>query len=215
MSGFQTHMLIGAVGGMACYHLGGDVWLGHIGVPAWANQVWLVAMTSAVLATLPDIDEPGSFIARRVVAVCSAVGLVLGGWLGLLTAATWMVPGAVVGIIGGHLLGKLGVRGVRMAAGGHRRLTHSLVLAAALAAISVTLWRAGTLHAALVPGALAWAIGIHLIGDVVTVAGVPVLYPLSSYRVRVLPTVLARVGEGIIAGVALILGAWLVRHSGF
>ena len=160
MSGFQTHMLIGGVAGLALGRalelfgispaLGLDTMivqhLGRSGA-SWASLVStglpLIAL-SALLATVPDIDKSGSYIARRAEAVVtlSGAGLAFVGAIAAkLQPALWLIAltlGAIVGALAGHLLLRL----IRRAAGGHRRFTHSFVLAGALALIAGGLWLA-------------------------------------------------------------------------
>jgi membrane-bound metal-dependent hydrolase YbcI (DUF457 family) len=123
----------------------------------------------------------------------------------------WLpVVGALLGAGVGSLVGYGLLRLIRTAAGGHRRFTHSLVLAAALALLAGGLFVTVPGAIWVVPVALAWGIALHVIGDVVTPAGVPLAYPLSSATVRVLPEPLCRMGEPIIGLAALALGMWLL-----
>ena len=228
MSSFQTHMLIGGVAGLALGRalelfglspaLGLDTMimqhLGRSGA-SWASLVStglpLIAL-SALLATVPDIDEPDSYIARRAEAVVtlSGAGLAFVGAIAAkLQPALWLIAltlGTIVGALAGHLLLRL----IRRAAGGHRRFTHSLVLAGALALIAGGLWLAHLGAWALIPGALAWGIVIHNLGDVVTISGVPLLYPLSRQSFRLLPEPISRFGEPIAALAASVAGLLLL-----
>lgn len=228
MSGFQTHMLIGGVAGLALGRaldlvgispaLGLDTmliqYLGRSGA-SWASLLStglpLVAL-SALLATVPDIDEPGSYIARRAEAVVTLTGAGL-AFLGAIAAklqpALWLIAltlGTIVGALAGHLL----LRAIRRAAGGHRRLTHSPLLALVFALIGGALWLGHLGAWALIPAALAWGILVHDIGDLVTPAGLPLLYPFSSKSFRVLPEPICRFGEPIVALAASIAGLMLV-----
>jgi membrane-bound metal-dependent hydrolase YbcI (DUF457 family) len=168
---------------------------------------------SALLATLPDIDEPGSFIGRRVRIATSLAGAGAAGWLAFALALPigLAVLLLAVGIIGGGAAGYGLVLAIRRAAGGHRRLTHSLVLAGALAALAGALWLGGLRTEAIVPAALAWGIVVHNLGDVVTPAGVPLLYPFSRRDVRVLPRPVSRYGETLAATVAVGIAVLLLR----
>jgi hypothetical protein len=56
----------------------------------------------------------------------------------------------------------------------------------------------------------AWGQWLHLLGDLVTPSGVPLLYPLSDRAVRLLPRSLATIGEPLIACAALLCGAFLL-----
>src|SRR3954464_4169859 len=79
MSSYATHMLIGGVAGLALTHIlpAGSL----LGVPAQWAEIALVA-GSALLSSWPDIDEPGSWIGRRVQATVALVCLPIGGLVG-------------------------------------------------------------------------------------------------------------------------------------
>lgn len=228
MSGFQTHMLIGGVAGLALGRaldlfgiaptLGLDMamtqQLGRSGT-GWVSLVStglpLIAL-SALLATVPDIDEPGSFIARRAHAVVTLTGVGLAAFTAYaanLPPTAWMIAaviGAMLGAIAGHAL----LQFIRRAAGGHRRFTHSLVLAGALVLAAGGLWLAHLGPWAFIPGALAWGVVIHNLGDVVTISGVPLLYPFSRQSFRILPESVSRFGEPIAALAASVVGLLLL-----
>ena len=220
MSGFQTHMLIGGVAGLALFRalplFGGGAALGIS--PIITQQAGGVAlalpliMLSALVATVPDIDEPGSFIARRVHTVVTLAGMGLAAFVAYaaqfapLLWALAGVAGAVLGSLAGYVLLRL----IRRGAGGHRRLTHSLVLAGGLALAACGLWLAHFGAWAIIPGALAWGIIMHDLGDVVTVAGVPLLYPLSRQSFRILPEPISRFGEPLAALAASVVGLMLL-----
>jgi len=228
MSGFQTHMLIGGVAGLALGRaldlvgsspaLGLDTTIAqHLGGfgAAWAALVGTglpLVILSALLATIPDIDEPGSFIARRAHTVITLTGAGLAGFAAYaaqLTPSLWVVAmliGTLIGAMAGYALLRL----IRRAAGGHRRFTHSLVLAGGLALAAGGLWLAHLSAWALIPGALAWGIVTHNLGDVVTVSGVPLLYPLSRQSFRILPAPVSRFGELIAALAASVVGLLLI-----
>lgn len=221
-------MLIGAVGG-----LGLTTWLeqthalplptgvfqlGSPSVPLGLTGVGIV-LGSAVGSLWCDIDEPGSWISRRVKSAVALVTAPISGVMGYALAVQGRLPlrpevAAVLGILVGALLhgpflGWLLLRLIRIGAGGHRRLTHSLVVGGLLAVLAWVLWRGGQPIWALVPAALAWFQVLHLAGDVVTVAGVPLLYPFSA-RDFGLPRPLSSVGEALITIVALGVGSWLL-----
>jgi len=228
MSGFHTHMLIGGVAGLALFRalplfgdgaaLGFDTTITqHLGRFGAAGAVLigtglpLVAL-STLLATIPDIDEPGSFIARRARTVITLTGLGVAGFTASadhLTPVLWMLA-VMIGTIIGGMAGYVLLRLIRRAAGGHRRFTHSLVLAAGLALAACGLWLAHFGAWAIIPGALAWGIIMHDLGDVVTVAGVPLLYPFSRQSFRILPQPISRFGEPLAALAALVLGLMLM-----
>jgi membrane-bound metal-dependent hydrolase YbcI (DUF457 family) len=223
MSGFQTHALVGAVGGLGLVTV---VEATHpallptqvfgipalLGVPGGAAGAALI-IASAFLALVPDIDEPHSFVAQRVREVLLLVGLALGLALGVLAHGPAWLPlagGAVGGVLG--LLAGWGLlRGIRAAAGGHRRFTHSFVLAGGLALLAAGLWRTGAGLVWLVPAAVAWGIVLHDLADLTTPAGVPLFHPLSGFTVRLLPEPLCRYGEPLTVLVALVVGGLLLR----
>lgn len=223
MSGYATHLLIGAVGGLALTRLLPD---GAPDLPLPPDaQDSLIVLTSAVAASWPDIDEPGSFVGQRVRwSVTILTGLLL-ALVGVALAPSLPLPPdrlaeavPLIGIAGGvalgmglvgPLLGTLVLRLVRLVAGGHRRLTHSLVLSLPLALLAALLWSIQPIWA-LVVGLLAWGQWLHLVGDLVTPAGVPLLYPLSDRAVCLLPRPLAVLGEPLITLAALLCGALLL-----
>lgn len=221
MSGFQTHAFVGAVGGLSLVRLVEatrpellperiGVLAPIVGVPGGAGGA-AVIVASAFLALVPDIDEPHSFVAQRVREVLTLAGVALGVALSTLAAGPgWLPPaaGAVGGAVG--LLAGWGLlKGIRAAAGGHRRLTHSFVLAGLLALLAWGLASSGLGLVWLVPAAFAWGIVTHCAADVVTPAGVPLLFPLSSASIRVLPAPLCRYGEALITLAAGLVG-WLL-----
>lgn len=215
MSGFGTHMLIGGVAGLALLRFAPGA------VPPAAHQLvggdLAVIALSAMLATWPDIDEPGSWISQQVAAVCSLLGVGLGLWVGFsrpprqlpLSWTAWFVAVLLVGMFAGALIGLLIPQVIRRAAGGHRQLTHSVLVGAILVLAGALLLWLGFASLVIVPTALAWGLAWHVVGDLVTPAGVPLLVPFSDQRVRVLPRPLARFGEPIIALLALV-AAWLL-----
>lgn len=221
MSGFHTHAVVGAVGGLSLVTLVEatrpdllperiGLVAPIIGVPGGAGGAAVIA-ASAVLALVPDIDEPQSFVAQRVREVLTLAGVALGVAVGVLAGGPVWLPlaasavGGVVGLVAGWGL----LKGIRAAAGGHRRFTHSLVLAGLLAALAWALAAAGLGLVWLVPAAFAWGIVLHDIADVVTPAGLPLFWPFSSYTVRVLPKPLCNYGEALIVLTAGVVG-WVL-----
>lgn len=229
MSSYVTHFICGATGGLALTHLieptSTCVDIGALCAPEAPIQHSLLVLASGFAALLPDIDEPHSWVGQRVrwtTTIVVGMLLALLGWAltGLVAPETEVaaLPLRVVAAVAGVALG-MGILGpiagsmlletIRAAAGGHRRLTHSLVVSLPLALVALILWVLGLPLLALVPGILAWGQWLHLVGDVVTVSGVPLWFPLSEAKVRVLPESLARVGEPIVLTLALALGVWL------
>ena len=219
MSGFITHALIGAVGGLALAHVPGvSTLLGDFYGERELTPLVLAA-TSAVLATWPDIDEPGTWISHRAPHVLALMFLVLGALGGWMLARTTYFDtaspevlaliGAAIGLLLSPLLARLTLRAIEAASGGHRHLTHSLTLAIGMSVAGWLAWGSGNLWLAVMLGALVWGELLHLLGDVVTPAGVPLWYPFSSRRARI-PHPLALIGEPIMALAALGVGAYLL-----
>jgi membrane-bound metal-dependent hydrolase YbcI (DUF457 family) len=221
MSGFVTHALIGAVGGLALSHVLGSAAASSLEqVAGVSNLPGIVTMSvSAVLALWPDIDEGDSWIshrARTVIVIVTVILGALGGWLWgqsdsspPLPALALALAGAALGLLAGPLLGGPVLRLVHKASGGHRHLTHSLTLALVL---GVAAWLGWLLHSywlAIVPAALVWGELLHLIGDVVTPAGVPLWYPFSRHWAR-LPHPISVFGEPLVFAGALAVGAFLL-----
>jgi len=224
-------MMIGAVGGLALARLVGAQGLPFT-VPALGPNGPTIALAagSALLATLADIDELSSWIGRRVRWVFSILaGLLLGfaGWrVSNTDGAVWLarlahIPPplrsltiAGVGlVVGGAVVGPwLGydlLRGLQGMFGGHRRMTHSLITSVILAVLSILLWLAILPIPALVVAALLWGQLLHLVGDIPTPGGVPLLWPIRQQSLA-LPYTLAVWGEPALAGMALVAGTWLL-----
>src|SRR5689334_16590373 len=95
MSSFRTHMLIGAVGGLALarwvqysqmLQLPTGVWqLGTSYVPLGLTGVGLI-VGSALGCTWPDLDEPGSWPARRLKSAVALITAPLAGVVGYVLA---------------------------------------------------------------------------------------------------------------------------------
>jgi membrane-bound metal-dependent hydrolase YbcI (DUF457 family) len=221
MSGFQTHAFVGAIGGLSLVTLleatRPDLLperigflMPLVGVPGGAGGAVVIA-ASAFLALIPDIDEPNSFVSQRAREVMTVAGVALGVILGTLASGPVWLPLAAgtVGGVAGLLVARGLLKAIRSAAGGHRRFTHSFVLAALLAALAWALASFGLGLIWLVPAALAWGIVTHCAADVVTPSGVPLLFPLSNKSVRVLPNHLCNYGETLIFLGAGVVG-WLL-----
>jgi LexA-binding, inner membrane-associated putative hydrolase len=189
-------MLIGAAGGLFLARLIGDQAL-PFDVPASLGPIGhtlVFAICSALLATLADIDEPNSWIGRRVRFLLSVLAGLLLGWIGWLLGGTDVgaelarqahiatplrcFVGAGVGFMVGALLvgpwlGYEVLRGAQDMFGGHRRMTHSLITSAILAFTCIALWFAILPTPALIVAALLWGQLLHLVGDTISVGGVP------------------------------------------
>ena len=106
MSGFRTHLLVGAAGGVVLARFlalhptlagrDGTAAIPLAGHPGSLRGVLALAglvAGSAVLATWSDIDEPGSWIARRARAALTLLGAVLGTAAGWAVGARRLAPG--------------------------------------------------------------------------------------------------------------------------
>jgi membrane-bound metal-dependent hydrolase YbcI (DUF457 family) len=218
MSSFHTHMLIGAVGGLAAFkiaeHLAPSALSVQINIADSAYTIppsaigLTVVVVSAFLALWPDIDESGSWVSHQA----SHVTWLLGAMTGLIVAfaftqsAIWLVSGFVIGAVIGRIAGGLILQILRILSGGHRRMTHSLLVGAALVVAAGVMYAMGLGVLSLPPLALAWGQYLHLAGDVVTPGGVPLLYPFWGRDIRILPYSIARFGELIVGCAALLFG---------
>ncbi|MBA3871045.1 MAG: metal-dependent hydrolase [Anaerolineae bacterium] len=222
MSGYRTHMLIGAVGGLGAYRIAEFIdpsmvtFRLTIGNSAFVVPSLVVGLASAVvsmyMALWPDIDERGSYVSNRaprymwlwaaLLALCFAVSITQSIGLILLIVAV----GAIAGRIGVGLFLYI----LRIASGGHRHLTHSLVLAMVLFVASAVLFFGGAIPLALPAFALAWGQIMHLIGDVVTPGGVPLFYPISSRDIHLFPYYISRHGELLIGFLSFLAGIFFL-----
>jgi hypothetical protein len=190
---------------------------------------WVGPRSRAALVAA-ECHEPNSWIGHRVRWVFSILaGLLLSfaGWrVSTTDGGVWLaqlahispplrsLTGAGVGLlIGGVILGPwFGyelLRGLQDMFGGHRWMTHSLITSAILAVLSIVLWFAILPIPALVVAALLWGQLLHLVGDIPTPGGVPLLWPIRR-RPLALPYALAVWGEPMVAVVALAVGIWLL-----
>jgi len=177
-----THAATGLLVGVALNEMTGD------------TTVWLPA-AAALGGLLPDIDEPRSMIAHlpgkgRNVA-CEATGS--GAVAGLLNLVVNLVTGmleAVTVALAAFVKSMLG----------HRGATHSLALAlgttvATTLAVVVLSGVAEANTGFRIPLHVGPALGLgylsHLVTDGMTQSGVPLLWPLTKKRVRMLPKPLA------------------------
>lgn len=212
MSSWRGHMLIGATGGLALVRVLRVT--GHFPVlpdiPPLGVETAIIG-GSAFLALLPDIDEPNSWIGQRVQLMMTLAGIILALVLavGLELPLQWIAVYAAVGMVVGKLAGWLLLKAIRTAAGGHRRLTHSLPLTGVLLLGTVALWSLGYGAWSLIPLAVAWGQVLHVLGDLPTPAGVPLFYPFSKQDFG-LPQPLSSFGEGLAAISAIAVASILI-----
>ena len=210
MSSAKTHILIGGAGGIAAASYTAVL-------PAFSHPIHsltatvLITITSGILATWPDIDQPNSYISKRI----ESLSLLLGASTGIIPffltpklttqqALQYAVITALIGAVIAFSFTMLFLKHLRIFAGGHRYGTHSLVITSMLVLAGIII-QPHLPAATFVLLSIVWGQILHLIGDVVTPAGVPIFYPLSYRRVRVLPRSIAQHGEFIIAIAALIV----------
>jgi membrane-bound metal-dependent hydrolase YbcI (DUF457 family) len=208
-------MLIGAVGGLAAYkaveYLDPNVLNIHLGttytVPSTVTGLGII-LVSAYLALWPDIDEPGTHISHRAPSYMWLLGAIIGSLIAITIDKTsvfvWIAP--LAGAIIGYMLGGVLIKLLRFVSGGHRRLTHSLLVGSTLFTAGAVLYWTGAKALALPEFALAWGQALHLIGDVVTPGGVPLFYPIWWENIHFFPYRVSRFGEPIIAVVSLAVG---------
>jgi len=193
----RDHSLLGAAvalgGGEAAWRA-----LGHGPLPA--GQLAAAAGVTAAFALLPDIDEPNSTVSRRLGPASRAVSKVTNGLAGghrmathslLFVAAVWAAmtfagryAWADVITVGCSLALCLGM----LVPGRFAR--HGLLVGLVAPAVAAwAVWTATVAHlgAGGVSDPQRWAwlgwaaaagVGLHLIGDMLTVEGVPLLWPL-------------------------------------
>jgi membrane-bound metal-dependent hydrolase YbcI (DUF457 family) len=215
MSSGKTHLLIGAVAGLSLSTRVAP----ELGLPVHGA----VAAVSALLATWPDLDEPGSWLSRRLRTATIGLGAVVGlaasaSVFGtsfrplVLPRAELLCAGLVGGALVGWLVERVVLRLLIAVSGGHREGTHGLVAPLLLALAARSLVGTERERWAVVPILLIWGWALHLVGDVVTPQGWRPLAPFVQVSVR-LPHAVAVHGEklalaaSLLAGLA-VFGAW-------
>ena len=186
----RDHALLGASAALA----GGQTGWAALGHPALSvGQLAAASAVVAGFALLPDIDEPGSTVSRRFGpvsrAVSEATNKLAGGhraathsllFVGLVFGAMWLAakhPMADVVTVGLSVMLSIGM----LVPGRFAR--HGLIFGAvAPAAAAWAVWTA-TVHTehtwAWLPWAAAAGVALHLVGDMLTVEGVPLLWPFK------------------------------------
>jgi membrane-bound metal-dependent hydrolase YbcI (DUF457 family) len=175
------------------------------------------AAVSAVAALLPDADEENSYVGRRLPAI---VGVYLAG-SAVYAASKFALPMpkallpypfmeyvlyGLAAFFVGLLVGGGFPAFIRAFGGGHRHLLHSLLFASAVALLGLGAFAMGLKVTSIGLFLFAWGVILHDIADVVTPSGVPLLWPLSSYRVRIFPRAVCAFGETIINAIAVLAG---------
>lgn len=209
--------------------LGAVVWLAPAAALGPHSLSALVASTATcgAAAMLPDLDEPGSTVAHVLEPVSGAVSVVMKRWcgghrqashsllavggVGVMAFVCSLSRDAVAVAIG--LLMLLAFRG--LAPSGFRRGTIALV-ASVGAGVAVALGRLGVAWFAI---AVPVGYVAHLIGDMLTTGGVPLLWPSRQrYQLPLLDhtgSTRETVFAGVLWAVALLVlvgaGVW---HEG-
>jgi membrane-bound metal-dependent hydrolase YbcI (DUF457 family) len=182
----------------------------------------LVAATAAGAALLPDLDHPSSTVARTFGPITGLASRVVSALSGGHRQLTHSVLGVVVAVgvcaalvaAGGVALGvwasfliATGLAGVRLRVA-RGWLTRAVVAVLAGAGL-VTVAAAADSHAHLVTVGFAAGYVAHLLGDMLTKEGAPLLAPFTTYRMR-----LARLTTGhfvesaIVAPVLTLIAGW-------
>lgn len=198
----HTHALSGLVTGAAVGLFATHVRIGHIGIGHLTpGHLAIFVGLTAGAAVLPDIDHPNSSLAH-------AFGFLTGSfaWLvGKISGGHRHLTHAILGVAGFTVLAWLAVK-FRHDIGGKIALALflALIFAGGLYALSVhghgadVLAIAGAIVMVLTGFALSLvAIAVclgcvtHVLGDMLTEEGCPLLYPLSEWHLRLLPRPLA------------------------
>jgi membrane-bound metal-dependent hydrolase YbcI (DUF457 family) len=178
----RSHALSGAVAGIA---------LGSVALHEPAGSLAMLCGLTAAFALAPDIDQCGSTDARSLGFVTQTLAWVIrklsGGHrhgthslagVGLFTAAAWLAclyrytwPGRIV-------LAVILAAGIAAAADALRPGPAHGENVLGLAAAGAMCWTGYGL--ALVPIAAAVGTGVHIAGDMLTVEGCPLAWPLSA-----------------------------------
>jgi membrane-bound metal-dependent hydrolase YbcI (DUF457 family) len=215
----HSHSLSGAVTGAAAAS-----YVLHLSLP----QSAMLAALTAGAAVLPDIDHPDASLAHCFGFLTKGfawlVGKISGGHrhgthsllgVGVFTALAWLAAhfrGDLAGRIGLCLLLSLvfagGLYALRI--GGH--FADALAIAGAV----VMVWTGYGLPLVAVATGLGCA--AHLVGDMLTDSGIPLLLPLTRQRFRLLPepaafTTGTRPEHWLIAPALTVALVWLAWHA--
>lgn len=192
MSDYRTHALVGAACGLALAAIADRMHASWCGATTLSMPCGLagagLSLGSAACALWPDLDEPQSWIARRWRSACVLIGVVVGGWIGwnlIGRIGVMLFIGSVaIGGLTGWVIGATSLALLRRIALGHRGLTHSLAIAALMMGGAMGMGAIGASWAALALGWAAWGVVTHVIADITTPEGVPLLAPFCKHRYR-------------------------------
>lgn len=221
----RTHVTSGAVAFLAAIPL-----LHQAGLSLTPLTVPVAALAAAGAATLPDLDHPQATISRslgpvtvglsRLVAWCT--GGHRGGTHSLLAVAALSAGAAAVDLAGAlprglayAFLFALATAAVQL------RLAQPLVYTAVCLTGGIGLVTLSAQHT-ITPGVLPWAVAVgvaaHLLGDMLTREGVPLLWPGAARRFRIASLSTGGTVEQLLVGpglalCALVLGWQLYGHA--
>ncbi len=122
----------------------------------------------------------------------------------------WLIAvgGMLLSGLSARLLTILVLALVRRASGRHRGITHSWLVAMLT---GFAAWHFQNQSAfAWTLAAISYSIIIHTLADIVTPSGVAIFYPVTSWKLRILPESIARFGELIIASITISSALWLL-----
>ena len=210
----RTHAASGAVAFLAVLPL-----LHQAGLSLTPLTVPVAALAAAGAATLPDLDHPQATVSRslgpvtvglaRLVAGCT--GGHRGGTHSLLAlaaltggAAAVDFAGALPRVLACAFLFALATAAVQLRLA--RPLVHTAVCLAGGIGL-VTLSAQHTVTAVVLPWAVAVGVAAHLVGDMLTREGVPLLWPVSARRFRIASLSTGGAIEQLFVGPALALCA--------
>ncbi len=200
----HTHALSGAMAGLGvglyATHLAHLAHV-HVHVPSTSAELLLFTGLTAGAAVLPDIDHPNSTLAH-----CFGLLTKSFAWLiGKISGGHRHLTHAILGVAGFTFLAWLAVKYSRdIGAKVGLAIFLALIIAGGLYAFGVRghvadVIAIGAAIALVVTGTglalIALAVGVgcvtHVVGDMLTEEGCPLLYPLAGWRFRLLPRPLA------------------------
>lgn len=210
----RTHATSGAAAFLAVLPL-----LHQAGLSLTPLTVPVAALAAAGAAMLPDLDHPQATVSRslgpvtvglaRLVARCT--GGHRGGTHSLLAVAALTGGAAAVDLAGAlprglacAFLFALATAAVQLRLA--RPLVHTAICLAG-GIVLVTLSAQHIVTAGVLPWAVAVGVAAHLVGDMLTREGVPLLWPVSARRFRIASLSTGGTIERLLVGPALALCA--------
>lgn len=216
----RTHVLMTGALATACANPLSEAFLGR---SMTAPEIIAFGAVSAGYGLLPDFDHPQATLARVLGpitrSIASVIATVSGGhrkgthtvWFAALMVLGfgWLFsqwePAAAITIFIGLFLVAMILRLGPKPRSGRAELTYMALAGVGTAAIIFALPD---------PWWLPWAVGFgvigHIVGDILTVEGVPIFYPILP-RLYVRVPILGRTDSPMERGLAMLLGpAWIV-----